>query len=224
MALSSQQLNFVNFVEQRFYLSESGTIPSAFECASELGLSEQTAKKYYSDPDITGALERRGIDLGDHLHHLSPEQLVACQLALSTTDTRSLRKKLDEAGIKASQWDAWKKLPKVQKYLRIRAEEGLGTAIATAEVALAKNAESGDLNSIKYLMEMTGRWSSKTVGELNVNFLLMKILEILQTHITDPVMLQSISEDLLSLAGGPVAPVAIEAPRTNSVLTLLGKA
>lgn len=198
--LTKLQLDFIAFIEQWYYQTSDRTLPDTQFVTIELGIPEKTVKELYNTPAVGVALARRGIDIFEHISSLSPAQLTACNLALSTGNTDTFKRKLDRAGILPSQWDAWKRLPKVQKYLRQRSEAGLDDAIATAQVALVKNAEAGDFKSIQYLMEITGRFSNKTVGDLNIEFFLGRLLEIIQKHIKDPAALEAIGSELLELA------------------------
>ena len=74
-----------------------------------------------------------------------------------------------------------------------------------AHLALMDSVASGDVAAIKLYYEMTGRWSSKTVGDMNIEFVLMRILEILQQHIRDPELLERIGNDFLKITPNQIS-------------------
>jgi hypothetical protein len=68
------------------------------------------------------------------------------------------------------------------------------------------------MKAISLFYEMTGRWSSKPASEVNVEYLLIKVLETIQKHIADPDVLRAIATDLGQIAnpspiGTPVVPL-----------------
>lgn len=209
---SVKQLRFMDFVEQTWHAA-SGTVPSKELCIQKIpGLTGSDYDEYIKNPRIRDHLrEVRGIELSQPLagDALSPEQLVVCNTLLNLSDTRSTRKKLQDLGISPSKWDTWKRDPAVQSYLRAKAEGTLTDNLHEAHMGLVDAASRGDVKAIQLYYEITGRWSSKTVGELNVEFLLMKIIEILSKHVTDPQMLANISDDLLALAPSKQGQTAI---------------
>lgn len=171
-----------------------------------------------NDYTVVVALKKRGIEAAILVPGagLTPEQLAAANVMLDFSDKRATKTKLNELGVSTHQWHAWKRNPNFAAYLRQRAESTLGNNIDAAHTALMSNIEQGDLNSIKLYLEMTGRWSSKTMGEVNIEFLMIRILEVLQIHIKDPKTLTAIASDLgdLTSAGKPTSlnPVPTEAP------------
>lgn len=204
MGLNKDQYDFVNYVEQT-YLSQ-GAIPSRAVAARQFGVSEDQVKRFYTNENVIAALKERGINLATKRDGIfSAEQVAYVNAILDPADTRSRRKLLADLGIKSTTVQSWNADPAFQTYLRDRAEAILPNAVSEAHIALVDNVMRGDMNAIKLVYEMSGRWSSKTVGELNVDFLMQKILEILTSELSDnPVVLTRIADKLGNLAGGPV--------------------
>lgn len=196
--LSPQEWEITNAVEQLYYLDAG--IPSLSRVADLCGVPLGTIEKSLRDPVVVESLNLRGINIGASEELLSSEQLLALSLLFDTKDGRSLKKKFADAGITTTQFEAWKQQPAFANYLRTRAESALQKNIAETEISLMDSASRGDIAAIKLHLEMAGRWSSKTVGELNVEFLLMKILEAVQKHVKDPEAIEAIAGELLALA------------------------
>lgn len=195
--LTPVEWDITNAVEQLFYVD--GVIPSIDRVCKLTGLSKDTVTKSLNDPVVSASLTLRGIDMGKSNELLSTEQLAALAVFFDTKDGRSLKKKLNDIGVTTQQWDIWKRDSNFQSHFRARAEASLLNNIAETEVALLDSAHRGDISAIKLHLEMAGRWSSKTVGELNVEFLLMKILEAVQKHVKDPTALENIANELMLL-------------------------
>jgi hypothetical protein len=185
--------------------------------AIAVSLAQEGSDEDYS---VSIALKNRGIDPNDQIpgRGLSSQQLAAINVLMDFADKRSTKAKLNELGISTTQYSAWCRNPQFQAYSRQRAENLLGDHSQTAHIALMQNIERGDLNSIKLYYEMIGRWSSKSAGEVNIEFLMIRILETLQRHVHDPNTLMLIAADLGELTGAgqpkslnPVT-VAIEPP------------
>lgn len=210
--LTPQADALIDYIEQAYLLR--GVIPS-LEATQEyldkfrgitLSLSELT--ELVESQEVKDAFGRRGIDTNANVpgYGLTPDQLAAANLLLDFSDRRSSKVKLESLGLTTAKYQAWLRNPNFQAYTKERAENLLGDVTHEAHSALVKNMEKGDLRSIQLYYEMTGRWSSKTVGDLNVEFLMIKILETIQRHVKDPEMLRAIAGDLSSLnAPAPVA-------------------
>lgn len=213
---SIKELRLLDFLEQCYHLN--GGFPSAERaCAAVKGLTEAEFNRWTKADPVSKQLEylrdTRGIDLTEarNTEALTAEQLVLANTLLDLSDKRSERNKLKDLRIPTAKYTAWKKDPAFQSYMRQRAEATLGEALPDVHMALVDVAKRGDISGIKLYYEMTGRWSSKTVGELNIEFLLMKIIEVIQRHVTDPEKLMAIAEDMAVLA--PAQPRGL--PNTN---------
>lgn len=233
--LTKDEKDFVNFIEQWWHSHDkiNEKIPSTETIQSQLANNPKHGnvkinERPVANPDgvegywdngkvgrflksgiINEALERRGIILAD-LSMLRPEQLAAANAILDFSDHRSQKTKLNELGISTTQYAAWLKQPNFQRYVKQRAEALLGDVQHEAHASLLKNVQRGDLNSIKLYYELTGRWSSKTVGDLNVEFLIIKVIESIQKHVREPEVISAIAEDLNGILNGvPNSGVAI---------------
>jgi hypothetical protein len=208
MPLSPDTLTVLSYWEQVWFTS--GRTPSAAETLSACrNLSAQSLARILRSEDFQTACANRGIDALPEAKLLAPEQLALANTLLDLTDTRTPSQKLKALGISPRKYSAWQKQAVFRAYLARRAEDLFGDALPEAHTALMRNVQQGDLASIKLFYEISGRWSSKTVGELNVEFLMMKIIDILTRRLSAyPEILTQIADDLSTLAPGPTNGVA----------------
>ena len=213
MPLTGPQKLFVNFVEEWWYSHDdiNSKVPTASQIRSGTKLTGAQVADFTKDHGVVAALENRGIVLAD-ISLLLPEQLAAANVILDFSDTRSQKKKLEELGVTTQRYAGWLKQERFQRYMRQRAEALLGETQHEAHTSLLRNVQRGDLNSIKLYYEMTGRWSSKTVGDLNVEFILVKVVEAVQKYVKDPVAIQQIAAELGALVGTGTNTPEIAAP------------
>lgn len=217
---SEKQLRFMDFLEQCYYIT-SGLPSKDKALAAVPGLTASEYARWIESDDVLNHMsEVRGIDLREtrNTEALTAEQLVVANTLLNLSDKRSERNKLKDLKVSPAKYEAWKKDPAFQQYMRHRAEAALGEAIPDIHMALIDVAKRGDISGIKLAYEMTGRWSSKTVGDLNVEFLLMKVIEVIQRHITDPEKLISIADDLALLTGAVPGQPQVMQPVTQQAL------
>lgn len=196
--LTPEEWAISNAVEQFWYLD--GEIPSAEKLSKATSVPQNRVNNILHDAVVVESLAMRGINVGESNELLSAEQLAAMAVFFDTKDGRSLKKKLSDCGVTTQQWESWKRDKVFSAHLRSRAESALSTNLAETEVALMDSAHRGDISAIKLHLEMAGRWSSKTVGELNVEFLLMKILEAVQKHVKDQDAVVAIANELMILS------------------------
>lgn len=207
MPLTNKQYDLLNFLEQEWLLE--GYVPTKELCVERRICSAQFYDNAYKDADFREALAQRGISLRGSSDEpgstLSPEQLAVANVLLDRFDNRSRKKKLADMGVNTQTLNGWMRDPAFRDYYTKRAETMFADVVPEARLALMDNVDKGDFQSIKLALEMTGTYSGKTVGELNVEFLMMKIIEVLQKHVSDENVLIAISDELTMLSN-PAAP------------------
>ncbi len=198
MAFTPTEYEIINFVEQTWL--ESRVVPSAEAVHKYLGTARSTVAKFMDSESFRNACTARGINLyGAESKGLTAQQLMLANTLLDFADTRSHKKKLQDCGVASQTYQGWLKDPGFSAYMRTRAEALLPDALPEAHLALVDNVRRGDLGSLKLYYEMTGRWSSKTVGELNIEFFLMKVIEAVQKHVANADTVAAIADELLVL-------------------------
>ena len=207
MSLNEQEYELLTFIEMEFSLN--GFLPSKELCCETLSLAPKRYQAMFNRIPFQNALLARGISpqavAGLPSNGVvTVQQMTIINVLLDKMDTRSDRKKLADAGVPTQTYQGWCRDPAFNSYVSRRVEALFPNMVNEATRALSDNVTRGDMGAIKLVYEMTGRWSSKTVGELNVDFLLMKVIETISKHVTDPAQLEAIASDLSGFAQMPV--------------------
>lgn len=215
--LTQKQYDLLNYIEQVYLLD--GFVPSKDACCSAVGCSEQFYKDQHKNELFVKRLADRGIPTAQDAKQLAQagalteEQLACVNTLLDFSDRRSRTKKLADLGINSQKYQAWLRDPAFQYYIRQRSENLLPDAMHEVHGALLDTAARGDTSAMKLYYEMTGRYSTKTVGEVNVEFLMMKIVEVVTKHVTDPAALEAIANELSVLSPSTAPAASIAPPR-----------
>lgn len=211
MALNEREYQLLSFMEQEYLIS--GFLPSKEVCLKTLRFRSDAYDALLKREDFKNALLARGISLSDDPNGvLTAIQLATVNTLLDRNDNRSDKKKLADLKVSTQTYEGWCRDPAFQDYMQRRTEALYGDALTEANRAIYDNVRRGDLGSIKLLFEMTGRWSSKPVSEMNIEWVLMKVVEVLQKHITDSDKLLAIATELSGIQQEAI-PVAAGLPR-----------
>lgn len=209
MALSEKQVEVVYFIEQKFW--ETGRIPTNEVIAERFAVALNTVKGWWQTGTFREALVKRGVDFNPEQSSdlLTPIQLQLANVMLNTHDNRSEREKLNSLDVTSQQYHSWLRQPAFQNYLRKRAEAMFSAADFKAFQALSAEAAGGDVSALKLFFEMRGIYNPRVQIDVNVEAILMRVVEIIATHVKDPGTLEAIANDLERLQGRelPAAPV-----------------
>jgi len=213
MALTYQQSDFINFLEQYWY--EHGTIPTK-DYANSLGLNADVLWKHFSSADFRDAVLSRGISLRglaelsgppgsnnkSNSKSLTELQLGVANALLDLRDNRSQKNKLKDFGVSTLQYQGWLRDPVYKHYIQTRAEHYLGDNQHEAHLALVERVRVGDVSAIKYFNELTGRYVPSRDGNtgVDVNMLLLRVIEAVQKHVPNPEIQEAIAKELLQFA------------------------
>jgi hypothetical protein len=135
---------------------------------------------------------------------LTPLQLLLANSLLDLNDTRTNKKKCQDLGIPTGKYNSWIKDPVFQDYLQKRARQLIGDNKHEADLALLDKVRSGDMKAISLYYEFTGQFTpaSKTQsGNVDIQAILVKIIEIINEEVNDPKEILAISTRLRSLIG-----------------------
>lgn len=170
----------------------TGAVPSIDQLLEEWGgFSEKAVKAAYAAPELARALEIRGISLSPKAG-LSQEQLYALAILQDFTDRRSTKAKLEQVGISLSKYRAWMRDPSFARAMSEQAEQNLGDATQMALNKLVANAESGDQRAIEKILEITGRYNPQQQEIQNARTVVLTMMEVIQSKITDKELLGEI--------------------------------
>lgn len=139
---------------------------------------------------------------------LSGIQLVVANTLLDLTDTRPIKKKLQDLGVSTYQYSNWLKKPAFSDYLRKNAEGMIMHEHQhEAMLALMDRVSSGDLRAIEYYHEYTGQFvkASARAGSntaVDLNNIIVRMIEIINDEVHDPQVAANIADKLKGLAAG----------------------
>jgi hypothetical protein len=117
-----------------------------------------------------------------------PMFILAVNKLSDPLDKRSNAVKLKDLGLSTKAFQAYLKLENNRSYYERRLNEAFETTEYSAKTSLMRNIESGDLNSIKYFHEYTGRFQSNDSTAFNFIVVLQKVMEILARHVDQNVL------------------------------------
>lgn len=208
--LSMPELRAVTYIEQ--FWNQNGKFPAYGHIRSKLkGVDPQ---ELMGDPTFLAALSNRGIRVpvgGMIPDELTAEQIAAVGMVLDWHDSRSHNAKLRSLGISNIKWQGWLKNPIFKEYLHSLSTRNLDDALNVAHEGLIKATKKGDVNAIKYYMELTGRFSGDSGQTQNFRVMVQRMVETIQRHVKDPDTIRLIAADFeIIMSGG--------APVTNPML------
>ena len=200
MPLSEKQFDVINYIEQEWLLGNGLCSGAKLE---EKGLCTAASfSAWMGEEGFRRNLLARGITLEDRNGVLTDAQLTAANIVLDLTDNRSLKKKLADLKVPTQLWESWLKDVGFQNYLRQRAEGLLGDNVHSAHLALLDRVRSGDTGAIKLYYEITGRYNPNRGDSVDLAGLIMRVIEIIQRHVSNNDEVTAIAEDLITLAQG----------------------
>lgn len=210
--LTADEHNFCNIVDQHWSLY--GELFSAQVGLEAYDIPMRLYEEYLSNDKVRGALTDRGVNFRNldfvdsnrwKTHALTAEQLVTANVMLDLIDQRSEKKKLQDLGVTTAKYQRWLKDPAFSNYLRQRTEALLGGAVADANMALIDRARGGDVKSIQYLHEITGRYvkvgsaPTEQSAYLDAKQLVQNIITIIVDEVDDGPLAVRIAERLKKL-------------------------
>lgn len=152
-------------------------------------------------PHVAKKLEARGVPKPSEANILTPKQIQALTVITSARGSK-WQTRLKQAGVTIAEWNSWLKQPNFRMVFDRYAEGRLKDAIPEGITALTDKAADGDLNSIKLVLEMTGRHNPNAEKDINIQAILVGIVEILQQEIHDGEALMRIVNRIKGLQTG----------------------
>lgn len=175
-----------------------GVLPTVAEAHRAWpSLSEGALSEIVRSPQFAEALRYRGIEW-EGSYGLSLEQNAVLTLLSDPTDRRSTGVKLKEMGVPMARFKAWMRTPLFSDTLRQLSENNLKDAVPVMLDRLVGNIESGDLQSIKLGLEMSGRYNPAQQQVQDARIVVMRVVESVIRHVKDPEIRQAILSDVQS--------------------------
>ena len=156
-------------------------------------------------PRLNSALSKRGLPLlnysivpvGQKSRELEfdPIFVLAADLLCDSLDKRSVTAKLKTLGLTSLQWKGMLRKKHQEEYFKKKLDQTWKSTQDSAKLALTKNVEAGDLQSIKYFNEWSGQFRPNEEMLLNIGILLGKVMEILAAHV-EPAILATVADEI----------------------------
>lgn len=147
-------------------------------------------------PRFLEAMEARGIPRPD-LTHLTDEMVAALRILADPSLTRmNTRQRLAKIGISWEKYQGWLDYAPFRRKHKDLHRRTLDVAIETGDRILAEKIEEGDLNTIKYAFEMTGKFIPNTQSQTSFMAVIAMVVSVLQRRIPDALLLGDILQDL----------------------------
>lgn len=199
-ALIPAEKALIDFYELNWFLSH--TVPTVEEVFIHLrdkgrpNLKQTTVNYYLSRAPVVKALKDRGIPFEQHTQSdLTQAQMAAAITVMNMMDDRPTSEKLDQLGIKPATYYAWLNDPQFKNFLNSLADQNKINVRPAAVAEFTKKINSGDWNAIKFWMENTGELQGQEPPQSEQ--MLRALIEVLQKHIKDPVIMAAIAQDLI---------------------------
>jgi hypothetical protein len=199
---SNEQIDVICAFEQTYW--QTGKLPTNEKVSELTGVAVKTIEGYFKLDHFRNALLTRGIDLNPSRSEalLTLPQLELANRLLNVHDTRSVREKLQEAGVTSQQYHSWMRKPAFSAYLAQRAKDMFEASDHEAYNALVGAVRSGDMRAITLFFEMRNIYNPKMQIEVNIDVVLVRVVEIIARHVRDPQTLQAIADELEMLEIG----------------------
>jgi hypothetical protein len=202
MPLTYSQLKAVNWIEEWWLRKhEFPPVDALKNFLPDFSLEEALKNEVF-----IASLVNRGIKLptaDSSKHHLSNEQLAAIAVMSNFRDGKSGPAKLRSIGVTWTQWHGWMRNKHFKEYLQDLCAVNFADSLDVAQQGILRGMEKGNTDTIKFYLEVTGRYTPQTQELANVKMILSRILEVIQIHVKDQNTLRAIDADFQKvLAGG----------------------
>lgn len=159
---------------------------------ADLRPSITAIQQYQLTAEFRSGMAERGIEVDSSAQELTQEQLACISVLTDYTDRRGLTAKLRALGISSSKYRGWLKQRPFNDAIRKLAAKGLDEAIPMAETALAEKAANGDINALKFLFEVSGRYNPAQQQAIDAQELIAIMVDVAQEVMSkDPEMLEA---------------------------------
>lgn len=155
----------------------------------------KTISALFLTEEFQQALSYRGIEM-DVDSGLSMEQHSILLKLADRSDRRTLGVKLKEMGIPRPRYEAWLLQPLFVLARNQIAERGMGEANAIALNTVLSNAEAGSQQAAELLLKMTGRWNPDNMALEDAKAVVLRMVESVMMHVTDPVIREKVLSDM----------------------------
>lgn len=147
-------------------------------------------------PEFEAAIRERGVPWNNG-GGLTAQQMLALAVMTDPTNKKTPAVKLKAIGVSYGQYRAWLKQPLFANKLNQLAESAIRDHLPDMQIALTNKATSGDLNAIKFVYELTGKYDPASKEVIQLKAVIQMLLEVLSRHLSQqPELLQAVAGDI----------------------------
>lgn len=147
-------------------------------------------------PEFVNAIRNRGVPWASEAG-LTTRQMLALSVMTDPTNKKNPAAKLRTVGVTYAEYRAWQRNPAFKAKLERIINNMVGDHISDMQVALVNKATNGDLNAIKFVYEMTGKYDPASKEVVQLRALVASLLEILSKHLsTQPEVMAAVATDI----------------------------
>lgn len=148
--------------------------------------------------EFKDAMIQRGVSWrADDYSGLDPTQQYAVMILTNPVhSSKTLQSKLRLAGVSYTQYRAWLKQPTFARYMNDVTEGMISEHQGDLHTVLMQKALGGDLNAIKYVNELNGRFDPNRQQVQDVMKIIDALVEIITQEVTDPEVLTRIANKM----------------------------
>jgi hypothetical protein len=176
-----------------------GVLPNVADVALQFDVNPVVVQNLVNSDSFRRSLIVRGVPLSKK-SVLSSEQLKCIAIVTDPTRKGGLKSRLREAGIPYPTYQSWMVQPEFRDSVNKLAERILENSFADVNTGLVEAATKGDVAAVKFYYELTGRYDPANKQVMDVMSVLAQVVEIIQRHVSDPKILESMANELTMLS------------------------
>lgn len=158
--------------------------------------------EYMATDSYINRMRTHGIAVDKNELGLTEQQKACLSMIADVSSKKSIGTILRMLKIRQSVYQGWLTQPAFNSALRKMTDNSLKNAIPLAEAQLAAKAAAGDLPTIKFMFEVTGRHDPARQQAVDTQALIGVIIDVLQEEVKDPELLSRIHQSIKFKAQG----------------------
>jgi len=198
--LSANDLRIVGFIE-RYYHKKKDFPPVDL---LEEEFPDTDFEELFDHETFLYSMSQRGIRVPrvGEVSELSEIQLAAILSIADFRDRRSQTAKLKSLKVTTTMWNGWMNEPLFKDYFLKLTESRFQDSLDIAYEGLTKSMMNGDLSSVKFYLELTGRYGPQNETQKNISTIVAQIVETIQYHVKDIDTVRAIKNDFETILSG----------------------
>lgn len=200
---SVREEHLIAYLETQYWLN--GGYPLFEDLLAETGFEESQMRRYLST--VSNVLTQRGLPsyalppgpedsiFTEWKSKFDPRFVLAAGFIANVSDKRNISAKLAEIDVTPAEWDGWLTNESYYNYFKLLVDQKWTQLDEVAKLGIIRGVHMGDLKTIQYFHEFTGKHVQKSEVAINVNAVLNSVIDILSHHV-EPDVLVAVANEL----------------------------